>query len=144
MPPEEEKLKLGKGAAFSKGSLKRLHQEHLADPGIQVTVQRQLARVLDAYAHYLRRRREAHRVGMVQPTAEQVRVEKLFPAVARWVNEYGHIEIGDQEMFGFVVRALDHGGQVFEDDRPNTLAEGLAALEKGLHAWFKEQGIAVE
>ena len=54
---------------------------------------------------------------------------------------YGHIEIGDQEMFGFVARALDYGGMVFEDDRPNTLAEAMAALEKGLAGYFKEQGI---
>jgi hypothetical protein len=29
----------------------------------------------------------------------------------------------------------------FEDDKPDTLAEALAALEKGLRKWFKEQGI---
>jgi hypothetical protein len=33
---------------------------------------------------------------------------------------------------GFLVRALDYGGSVFEDDRPRTLAEGMAALEKRL------------
>ena len=33
-----------------------------------------------------------------------------------------HIEIGDQEGFGFTVRALDYGGVVFEDDKPRTLA----------------------
>ncbi len=81
---------------------------------------------------------------MVKPTAEQQNVETLFPAIARWVRGYGHIEIGDQEMFGFVARALDYGGLAFEDDRPDTLAEALAALEKGLARWFKEQGVAVE
>jgi hypothetical protein len=54
------------------------------------------------------------------------------------------IEIGDQEGFGFVARALDYGGLAFEDDRPDTLAEALAALEMGLRAWFKEQGIEVK
>ena len=78
---------------------------------------------------------------MLKPTAEQQSVEKLFPAVARWVQGYGHIEIGDQEMFGFVVRALDYGGLAFEDDKPDTLAEAMAVLEKGLAYWFKEQGI---
>jgi hypothetical protein len=66
---------------------------------------------------------------MVRPTGEQTSVEKLFPAIARWVDGYGHIEIGDPEMFGFVARALDHGGLVFEDDNPTTLAEAMAALE---------------
>ena len=31
----------------------------------------------------------------------------MFPAVALWINGgYGHIEIGDQEGFGFIARAL--------------------------------------
>jgi len=72
------------------------------------------------------------------PPAE---IEEAFPAVAQWVRGYGHIEIGDQDNVGFLVRALDYGGLVFEDDRPRTLAEGMAALEKRLAEWFKEQGI---
>jgi hypothetical protein len=227
VPREEEKLKLGKGAAFVKGRLKRLRQEdetweadfqalprpvtqsqthylgmvvapdgsfladahvggrptvndmatllaqamrrpltgkahrprrlhvrghpqwkelfpHLDELGIKVAVHRELPKVQRAYQGYLRQRREAHRRGMVKPTAEQQGVEKLFPAIAQWVRGYGHVEIGDQEMFGFVARALDYGGQVFEDDRPDTLAEALAALEKGLRKWFDEQGIALD
>ena len=80
---------------------------------------------------------------MVKPTTEKASVEKLFPAVAQWVRD-GHIEIGDQEGFGFVARALDYGGLTFEDDRPNTLAEALAALERGLRGWYEEQGIEIE
>ncbi len=56
----------------------------------------------------------------------------------------GHIEIGDQEGFGFVVRAMDYGGQVFEDDKPDTLAEALASLEQGIRRWYEEQGIELE
>ena len=224
MAREEEKLKLGKGAAFGKGTLKRLRQEdetweadfqalpkpitqsqthyrgmvvapdgsfladshvegrptvndmatllahamrrpltgkahrprrihvrghpqwrelfpHLEELGIKVTVRRELPKVQQAYLGYLRQKRDAHRRGMVKPTAEQQSVEKLFPAIAQWVRGYGHIEIGDQEMFGFVARALDYGGLAFEDDRPDTLAESLASLEKGLRKWFEEQGI---
>ena len=81
---------------------------------------------------------------MVRPTAEQQSVEKLFPAIARWVRGYGHIEIGDQEMFGFVARALDNGGLAIEDDKPDTLAEAMAALEKGLAEYFKREGIELE
>ena len=73
---------------------------------------------------------------MVRPTAEQAAVEQAFPAVAKWVRGYGHIEIGDQESFGFVVRALGYGGMVFEDDKADTLAEAMAALEKGLDEYF--------
>lgn len=86
---------------------------------------------------------EARRAKMVKPTAEQASVEQMFPAIAQWVRD-GHIEIGDQEGFGFVAIALDYGGIVYEDDRPRTLAEALAALEKGLRKWFAEQGIEVE
>ena len=98
----------------------------------------------EAYEAHLRRLREAHRVGMVKPTKEQAGVEKMFPAIARWVRGYGHIEIGDQEMFGFVARALDYGNLAFEDDRPDTLAEAMASLERGLAKWFAEQGVEVE
>ena len=227
MAREEEKLKLGKGAAFEKGRLKRLRQEdetweadfqalpkpitqsethylgmvvapdgsfladshvegrptvndmatllaqamrrpltgkahrprrlhvrghhqwrelfpHLEELGIGVSVKQELPKINEAYRGYLRRQRDAHRVGMVKPTAEQQGVEKLFPAIAQWVRGYGHVEIGDQEMFGYISRALDDGGVVFEDDRPDTLAEAMAALEKGLAKWFEEQGIEVE
>jgi hypothetical protein len=57
---------------------------------------------------------------------------------------YGHIEIGDQEMFGFIVRALDYGGLAFEDDKPDTLAEAMASLERGLTEYFKREGIELE
>jgi hypothetical protein len=227
VPREEEKLKLGKGAAFVKSRLKRLHQEdetweadfqalpkpitqsqthylgmvvapddsfladshvegrptvndmatllanamrrplagkahrpqrlhvrghpqwrglfpHLAELGIEVAVQRELPKVQEAYRGYLRQRREAHRAGMVKPTAEQQSVEQMSPAVAQWVRGYGHIEIGDQEMFGFVARALGYGGLAFEDDQPDTLAEAMASLERGLAEYFEREGIELE
>lgn len=117
---------------------------HLADMGIEIAVKKELPQVQEAYKAHLRRLREAHRVGMVKPTEEQASVEEMFPAIARWVRGYGHVEIGDQEMFGFVVRALDYGGLVFEDDKPDTLAEAMASLEKGLREWFDEQGVELE
>jgi hypothetical protein len=79
---------------------------------------------------------------MVKPTAAQARVEELFPALALWVRD-GHIEVGDQEGFGFLTRALEYGGLAFEDDQPDTLAEALAVLEKGVREWYEEQGIEV-
>jgi hypothetical protein len=114
---------------------------HLEEMGIEVSVKRELPRVEQAYEDHLRELREVGRVGMVRPTAEQASVEKLFPTIAKWVRGYGHIEIGDQEMFGFVARAIDYGGMVFDDTRPNTLDEALAALEKGLAEYFEREGI---
>jgi hypothetical protein len=68
----------------------------------------------------------------------------MFPAIARYVAGYGYIEIGDQEGFGFVVRAIGYGGVDFDDDAPETLAEALAALEVGLTRWFEEQGVELD
>jgi hypothetical protein len=117
---------------------------HLDELGIKVAVHRELPKVQRAYQGYLRQKREAHRIGRVKPTAGQQGVEKLFPAIAQWVRGYGHMEVGDQEMFGFVARALDYGGLAFEDDKPDTLAEAMASLERSLAKWFEEQGVEVE
>ena len=43
-----------------------------------------------------------------------------------------------------VVRAMDYGGLAFEDDKPRTLAEAIAALEIGLSKWFRQQRIEVK
>jgi hypothetical protein len=115
---------------------------HLKEIGIEVVVRSGLPKVTEAYREYLQDVSEQS-AGKVKPSAEAQNVEKLFPAIAQWVRD-GHIEIGDQEGFGFVVRALGYGGLVFEDNKPDTLAEAMAALEKGLTAWFEEQGIEVE
>lgn len=114
---------------------------HLEELGIEVEVQRELPQVEDAYKDYLRHMQERRRQDMVKPTDEQVAVETLFPALAKWVEGFGHIEIGDQEMFGFVVRALDYGGMVFEDDKAETLAEAMAGLEKALGEYFEREGV---
>ncbi len=107
--------------------------------GIEVAVRNELPTVNEAYAEYLRLLKEVRSRRKIQPTAEQAAVERTFPAIARWVQGYGHIEIGDQAGFGFVVRALDDGGVVFEDDKSSTLAEALAALEKELARWFAKE-----
>ena len=59
-------------------------------------------------------------------------------------NRARYIAVASPSMFGFVARALDDGGLAFEDDKPDTLAEAVAALEKGLRKWFEEQGIDLE
>lgn len=115
---------------------------HLEELDIKVSVTQELPKFRAASDDRQRQMQEARRAKMVRPTEEQAQVEKLFPAIAQWVRD-GHIDIGDQEGFGFVAMALDYGG-VFEDDRPRTLAEAMAALEKGLRKRFDEQGIEVE
>ena len=119
---------------------------HLAEIGVDVEVSagRGLPGIQEAYRAYLRRLRDEQRAGMVEPTGEQVKVEAMFPATARYVRGYGSIEIGDQESFGFIVRAIGYAGLDFEDDRPDTLAEAMAVMEAGLARWFAEQGIELK
>jgi len=111
---------------------------HLQEIGIEVAVQDDLPKIADEYSDYLRQ------MNKVRPSEQQDTVEKAFPAIAKWVQGYGHIEIGDQDGLGFVVGAFDDSGLVLEDDTAETLAEALAALEKGLEDWFGKQGIEFE
>jgi len=116
---------------------------HLKEITIEVVIQSDLPQVNEAYNEFVRDQKKARSADKIKPTAGQQAVEELFPAIAQWVRD-GHIEIGDQEGFGFIARALDYGGQACEDDRPETLAEAMAALEVGLRKWFEEQGIEIE
>lgn len=50
---------------------------------------------------------------------------------------------GTQENFGFLARALNDGGVVFEDEKAETLAQALSALEKGIRQWLRGDGIEV-
>jgi hypothetical protein len=68
----------------------------------------------------------------------------LFPTVAKWIRSGGWIEIGEQESFGFVARALDAGGMVFDTDECETLDEAMMALEAGIAAYVEEHGIDLE
>jgi hypothetical protein len=113
----------------------------LKELGVEVSVERKLPGIEEAYRHHLRQIREERRAGMLKPTAGQEQIEATFPAIARYVQGYGSIEIGDQEGFGFVVRAIGYGGMDFEDQRPDSLAEAMVSLEAGLVQWFEEQGI---
>lgn len=114
---------------------------HLEEIGVRVAVQRKLPGIQEAFREYLREVQDQRRVGMVKPSPEQAKVEAMFPAIARYVAGYGYIEIGDQESFGFVVRAIGYGGVDFDDETPETLAEAMTVLEAGLAHWFEEQGV---
>ena len=114
---------------------------HLKQLGIEVSIQSELPNVEEVYEDFLRQMRRAKSSPLILYTPRPTDVQKDFPAIAMWVQCYGHIEIGDQEGHGFTVRALDYGGLVFEDEKPRTLAEAMAALEMGLAGWFKKEGL---
>jgi len=66
-------------------------------------------------------------------------MEKLYPTIAEYISTRGHIEIGDQEGFGFCARALDYGGLVFETKKVKSLSEALAALERGIAEYLERE-----
>jgi hypothetical protein len=99
---------------------------HLAQLGIKVIAAPRLDQWDKAFKETYRQ------VAKKRANAPSPKLERAYPSVFRFVQTQGWIEIGDQEGVGFVVRALDYGGQVFESKKPKTLAEALAALEKGI------------
>jgi hypothetical protein len=117
---------------------------HLHELGIATSVHEELPKVEEVYEDFLRQMRKASPGPIIMVSPGRGHLAEQFPAVARWVEGYGRIEVGQHEGAGFVVRALDSGGLVFEDNQAGTLAEALAALEKGLARWFEGQGIEVE
>ena len=56
--------------------------------------------------------------------------EQIYPNIAEWVNSYGWIEIGAAHYTSSLVRALNEGGLVWEDnDDDATLDEVLEACD---------------
>lgn len=69
------------------------------------------------------------------------KLEEQFPAIASWIL-HGSIEIGDQELSGFVATAHDCGGMVVETkpaSNRRTLDECMELLEKELRVYMKER-----
>ena len=66
-------------------------------------------------------------------------LEETYPNIARWVEAYGWIEIGQDDYSPSFVRALDVGGMVWEgSDSYETLDEAMQALEAGLAEWMRQ------
>ena len=117
--------------------LRREWQElhpHLVQLGIEVIAARRLAKWDKAFHDACREATKGH------PGVPPSPLEAVYPSVARFVRTQGWIEVGDQEGVGFVARALDCGGMVFESKKPKTFAEAMAALEKRLGKFLKDQG----
>jgi uncharacterized protein DUF6930 len=113
---------------------------HLKEIDVEVSIQDELPKLEVVFDDFLRQMRKAGSGPMIVFFPGPPPVDEQFSAIAKWVQEWGWIEVGQQNDSGFVVRALDFGGLVFEDDKPRTFAEALAALENGLKGWFSDQG----
>lgn len=113
---------------------------HLREMGIKVSIHREFPRIYDAFHARLRQLQEMYSPGKVEPTAEQAKVAEMFPALSKFVQDCGYIEIGDPDGCGFSVTAEDYdGARVFEDGNLSSLIEALAALENELRMWFSEK-----
>ena len=67
-------------------------------------------------------------------------IEELYPNIARWVNDYGWVEVGQDGESSSYVRALDEGGLVWEGkDDYQTLDDALRALDAGISKWMREE-----
>lgn len=81
------------------------------------------------------------RLRSLRPPREPTILEALFPTVSKWVQRGGWIEIGEQQEAGFLVRALDEGGLVYESTKAKTLDEAMTLLEQGIVDWLEENGV---
>lgn len=105
---------------------------HLEELGIEVAVQDDLPELEEVYLDFLREMRKGSPGPIIMLSPRPADVGRQFPALAQWAQVSGWIEVGQQKEGGFVVRALDDGGLVFENSSSKTLAEAMAALEDGL------------
>ena len=116
---------------------------HLNELGIEVAIQDELLELEEVHLDFLRQMGRVNPAPIIMLSRRPPPVAEQFPAISRWVQERGRIEIGRKEA-GFVVRAMDDGGPVFEDDRSKTLTAAMAALEAGLTRCFGEEHIDLE
>jgi len=66
--------------------------------------------------------------------------ETNYPHVARWVLDFGWIEIGQDDFSHSMVRALDIGGLIWEGKASyTTLDDAMQDLDQALAAWFKAE-----
>jgi hypothetical protein len=111
---------------------------HLEQLGIEVSITEELPLCEKETAELFNKDTRRPFTGRKRPT-RAIDVEAQYPNVAKWVNGYGWIEIGETDWQGFQVIALDAGGLIYESTDCDSLAGAMQALEAGLEAWFKEQ-----
>jgi len=116
---------------------------HLNQLGIEVTLHDELPELEEVCLDFLREMRRAGSGPIIMLSPRPADVGRQFPAIGKWVQESGWIEVGRRKEAGFVARVLDDGGLIFENNTSNTLAEALAALEEGLAGRFRDQEAAL-
>jgi hypothetical protein len=105
---------------------------HLKELGIEVTLHDDLPELEEVYLDFRREMRNLNPGPLIMLLPGPTDVGRRYPAIGKWVQENGWIEVGQRKDSGFVARALDDSGLVFENSSSNALREALAALEEGL------------
>ena len=68
-------------------------------------------------------------------------IDATYPTISPMGEEYGWIEIGQDDMSQSFVRALDEGGMVWEGRKPTHPRCRPAGPGGWLAAWMREQGL---
>ena len=116
---------------------------HLKELGIEVTFHDEHTELEEVCLDFLRQLRKAGSGPIIMLSPRPVHVGKEFPVIGVWVQESGWIEVGRRKEGGFVARALDDSGLVFENNISKTLAEAMTALEEGLAGRFTDHEAAL-
>ena len=115
---------------------------HLKELGVEVTLRDDFPKLEEVHLEFLREMRKASPRPVIMLSPRPADPGRQFPALGMWARESGWIEVGWKEA-GFVARALDDAGLVFENNSSTTLDEALAALEEGLAGRFGNQEAAL-
>ena len=68
-----------------------------------------------------------------------------YPHLARWVEAFGWLELGQDDFSSSVIRILDTGGLIWEsEDHYDSLDAALREAEAALVAWSKQEGIELD
>ena len=71
--------------------------------------------------------------------ADEGTFEARYPALTRWVQGAGWLEVGQVDWSRSLIRALDEGGLIWEGGAASpTVSAALAEAEAALTAWFRE------
>jgi hypothetical protein len=116
---------------------------HLNELGVEVTLRDDLPEVEEVYLDFLREMRKASPGPIIMLSPRPADPGRQLPAIGQWVQVSGWIEVGRRKEAGFVARALDDSGLVFENISSATLAEALAALEEGLAGRVRNEEAAL-
>ena len=68
--------------------------------------------------------------------------EQQYPAIDRFLEEFGWIEVGENDIISAFVRAYSEGGTVYEGkDTYPSMDAAFRDLDKGIQAFFDENGM---